>query len=171
MRADGPEAPGELIAARVIGKRPTLKDDQREMVRRLLVDSEGVVVVIGEAGTGKTYATVAAAEGWGMPGWSSMPAPRPGARPTSCAPRDCRRRASPPCLPTSTGVRTIEGFRQEHGVKDPDRALGRALDSSRSAEPAREQAQQRFRQSQRELGRIKEAARTRDMDLSLGIGR
>jgi conjugative relaxase-like TrwC/TraI family protein len=64
MRAEGPEPAGEFAAARVIGKRPTLKDDQREMVRRLLVDSEGVVVVIGEAGTGKTYATAAAAEGW-----------------------------------------------------------------------------------------------------------
>lgn len=67
------------------------------------------------------------------------------------------------------GVRTIEGYRQEHGVKDPDHAFGR--DTSRSAERAREQAQQRLRQSQRELGRIKEAARTRDMGFSLGIGR
>jgi ATP-dependent exoDNAse (exonuclease V) alpha subunit len=78
MRAEGPDPVGELAAARVIGKRPTLKDDQREMVRRLLVDPEGVVVVIGEAGTGKTYATAAAAEGWadvgmelraGAPSW------------------------------------------------------------------------------------------------------
>ncbi|MBW8060539.1 MAG: relaxase domain-containing protein [Solirubrobacterales bacterium] len=68
MRAEGPGAAGELVATRVIGKRPTLKDDQREMVRRLLVDSEGVVVVIGEAGTGKSYATAAAAEGWGDAG-------------------------------------------------------------------------------------------------------
>ncbi|HZK15136.1 MAG TPA: hypothetical protein VFC52_00915, partial [Solirubrobacterales bacterium] len=67
------------------------------------------------------------------------------------------------------GVRTIAGFRQEHGVKDPEHAFGR--DTGRSAERAREQARQRLRESQRELGRIKEAARTRDMDLSLGIGR
>jgi conjugative relaxase-like TrwC/TraI family protein len=55
---------GELIAARVIASRPTLKDDQREMVRRLLAGREGIVVVIGEAGTGKSFATVACAEGW-----------------------------------------------------------------------------------------------------------
>jgi conjugative relaxase-like TrwC/TraI family protein len=68
MRAQGPTPAGELIAARVIGARPTLKDDQREMVRRLLASGEGVAVVIGEAGSGKTFAIVAAAEGWGQAG-------------------------------------------------------------------------------------------------------
>jgi TrwC relaxase/AAA domain len=68
MRAQGPTPAGELIAARVIGSRPTLKADQREMVRRLLTDAEGVAVVIGEAGTGKTFAIVAAAEGWAQAG-------------------------------------------------------------------------------------------------------
>ena len=50
----------KLIAARVIHARPTLKSDQREMVRRLLTNPEGLAVVIGEAGTGKTFATLAA---------------------------------------------------------------------------------------------------------------
>jgi conjugative relaxase-like TrwC/TraI family protein len=68
MRAQGPPPAGELIAARVIGSRPTLKADQREMVRCLLTDPEGVAVVIGEAGTGKTFAIVAAAEGWTQAG-------------------------------------------------------------------------------------------------------
>ena len=68
MRAQGPPPAGELIAARVIGARPTLKADQREMVRRLLSDPEGVAVVIGEAGTGKTFAIIAAAEGWAQAG-------------------------------------------------------------------------------------------------------
>jgi len=68
MRTQGPDAAGELIAARVIHARPTLKDDQREMVRRLLTNPEGVAVVIGEAGTGKTFAIVAAAEGWAQAG-------------------------------------------------------------------------------------------------------
>jgi hypothetical protein len=66
------------------------------------------------------------------------------------------------------GVSEIERYRQEHGVKDPNHALGR--DSGRSAERAREQARQRLRQSQRELRRIKEAARVRDMGRSMGIG-
>jgi len=68
MKAEGPTPAGELIAARVISARPTLKDDQRELVQRLLTGGEGVVVVIGEAGTGKTYALVAAAEGWAQAG-------------------------------------------------------------------------------------------------------
>ncbi len=64
MKAEGPTPAGDLAAARVISERPNLKADQRELVRHLLTSSEGVVVVIGEAGTGKTYALVAAAEGW-----------------------------------------------------------------------------------------------------------
>jgi conjugative relaxase-like TrwC/TraI family protein len=68
MRAQGPPLAGELIAARVIHARPTLKADQREMVRRLLTTPEGVAVVIGEAGTGKTFATLGAAEGWAQAG-------------------------------------------------------------------------------------------------------
>jgi ATP-dependent exoDNAse (exonuclease V) alpha subunit len=60
---------GELAAKRVIGERPTLKDDQREMVYRLLAVREGIVAVIGEAGTGKSFATVAAAEGWAHAGF------------------------------------------------------------------------------------------------------
>jgi hypothetical protein len=68
MRAQGPDPAGELIAARVIGTRPTLKADQREMIRRLLTSREGVAVVIGEAGTGKILAIVSAAEGWAQAG-------------------------------------------------------------------------------------------------------
>jgi conjugative relaxase-like TrwC/TraI family protein len=68
MRAQGPDAAGELIAARVIGARPSLKADQREMVRRLLTNPEGVAIAIGEAGSGKTFAIVAAAEGWAQAG-------------------------------------------------------------------------------------------------------
>ncbi len=55
---------GEIVAGRVLDGRPSLKPDQREMVRRLLCDGEGLVVTIGEAGTGKTYAVSAAASGW-----------------------------------------------------------------------------------------------------------
>jgi conjugative relaxase-like TrwC/TraI family protein len=68
MRTQGPDPAGELIAARIIRARPTLKADQREMIRRLLTSPEGVAVVIGEAGSGKTFAIVAAAEGWAQAG-------------------------------------------------------------------------------------------------------
>jgi hypothetical protein len=60
---------GELVAARVIAARPTMNPGQREMVRRLLAGREGIAVVIGEAGTGKSFATVAAAEGWAQAGF------------------------------------------------------------------------------------------------------
>jgi conjugative relaxase-like TrwC/TraI family protein len=60
---------GELVAARVIAARPTLKPDQREMIRRLLSGREGIAVVVGEAGTGKSFATVACAEGWAQAGF------------------------------------------------------------------------------------------------------
>lgn len=68
MKAQGLPPAGELIAARVMAARPTLKADQRELVRRLLTSPEGVIVVIGEAGTGKTFAIAAAAEGWAQAG-------------------------------------------------------------------------------------------------------
>jgi hypothetical protein len=54
----------EIVVSRVLAARPSMKPDQRAMVERLLGGGEGVVVVIGEAGTGKTYALVAAAHGW-----------------------------------------------------------------------------------------------------------
>ena len=59
---------GEIVAARVIAARPSLKPDQRRMVERLLSGGEGLVVVVGEAGTGKTYAVTAAASGWAEAG-------------------------------------------------------------------------------------------------------
>ena len=68
MRNEGPTPAGELIAARAIHARPTLKDDQREMVRRLLGERDGLSIVIGEAGSGKSFAIVAAAEGWARAG-------------------------------------------------------------------------------------------------------
>jgi conjugative relaxase-like TrwC/TraI family protein len=68
MAAEARGQAGDIAAQRVIRERPTLKDDQREMVYRLLTVKEGIVVVIGEAGTGKSFATVAAAEGWASVG-------------------------------------------------------------------------------------------------------
>jgi len=59
---------GELIAARVLSAHPSLKADQRRMVKRLLGGGEGLSIVVGEAGTGKTYATLSAAEGWAAVG-------------------------------------------------------------------------------------------------------
>jgi conjugative relaxase-like TrwC/TraI family protein len=54
----------EVSVARVLAARSTIKPDQRAMVERLTTGGEQLVVVVGEAGTGKTFATVAAAEAW-----------------------------------------------------------------------------------------------------------
>jgi conjugative relaxase-like TrwC/TraI family protein len=54
----------EIVVARVLAQRPSMKPDQRAMVERLLARGEGLVMVIGEAGAGKTYAIAAAAQGW-----------------------------------------------------------------------------------------------------------
>lgn len=54
----------EVSVARVLATRSTIKPDQRAMVERLTRGGEQLVVVVGEAGTGKTFATVAAAEAW-----------------------------------------------------------------------------------------------------------
>jgi conjugative relaxase-like TrwC/TraI family protein len=62
----------ELVVSRVLAQRPSMKPDQEAMVRRLLTGGEGIVVVIGEAGTGKTYAVVAAAQGWAIEGKPSQ---------------------------------------------------------------------------------------------------
>jgi conjugative relaxase-like TrwC/TraI family protein len=53
-----------VVVSRVLVQRPSLKPDQRRLVERLLSGGEGVIVVVGEAGTGKTYALAAAARGW-----------------------------------------------------------------------------------------------------------
>ncbi len=66
--ADDRAVAGELIAARVIAKRGSLKADQRAMVEHLLIGGEGLAMVVGEAGSGKTYAVLAAAEGWSAAG-------------------------------------------------------------------------------------------------------
>jgi conjugative relaxase-like TrwC/TraI family protein len=64
----GSSASASLGAERVIAERPGLKADQREMIRQLLTEPGRISVVIGEAGTGKTYAIVAAAQAWAREG-------------------------------------------------------------------------------------------------------
>jgi conjugative relaxase-like TrwC/TraI family protein len=54
----------EVLIARTLAARPSMKPDQVAMVRQLLSGGEGLAIVVGEAGSGKTYATTAAAEGW-----------------------------------------------------------------------------------------------------------
>lgn len=48
----------------VIADRPTLGDEQAEMVRQLCCSGHGIEVAVGRAGTGKTYALEAARRAW-----------------------------------------------------------------------------------------------------------
>ncbi|MGD9735970.1 MAG: MobF family relaxase [Solirubrobacterales bacterium] len=51
-------------AAAVLSAHPELSVEQATMVDRLLQDGDAIAVVVGRAGTGKTYALSAAREGW-----------------------------------------------------------------------------------------------------------
>ena len=56
-------------AAAVLASRPELTDEQTRMVNRLLTDGDAVAVVVGRAGTGKTYTLDAARQGWQADGY------------------------------------------------------------------------------------------------------
>ncbi len=65
MAASGAFAVADpIVVSRVLASRSTIKADQRAMVEWLTRGGEQLVLVVGEAGTGKTFATVAAAEAW-----------------------------------------------------------------------------------------------------------
>jgi hypothetical protein len=68
------------------------------------------------------------------------------------------------------GVSQIERYRQEHGIKDPSKALGR--EAKRGAERARQEAaRRRLHEIKRVLGLGQQVSRTRAAGRSLGIGR
>jgi hypothetical protein len=54
----------EPVVERALARRPQLSIEQVEMVRRLTTDGDGIAVVVGRAGTGKTTALAAAHEAW-----------------------------------------------------------------------------------------------------------
>jgi ATP-dependent exoDNAse (exonuclease V) alpha subunit len=50
--------------ARAVGERPTLSAEQRKMVERLCLSGDRVAVVVGRAGTGKTFVLGVARAAW-----------------------------------------------------------------------------------------------------------
>ena len=76
-------------------------------------------------------------------------------------PSDPERRSS-----WDKGVSEIERFRQRHGVKDPEHALGQGHEH----EWSREQARERLQQRQVELGRTQEQGIELEADNSMEIG-
>ncbi|MBW8059270.1 MAG: AAA family ATPase [Solirubrobacterales bacterium] len=66
------------------------------------------------------------------------------------------------------GVSVIEGFRLEHGVKDPDHALGH--ESGQEHDWSRDEARQRLQERQVELQRTQERGVDHDIGHSMEIG-
>jgi hypothetical protein len=54
----------QTTVERVLAARPSLSAEQAAMVRRLATSGDGVEVVVGKAGSGKTHALAAAREAW-----------------------------------------------------------------------------------------------------------
>jgi len=67
--AEGAGTADADAVGRALAGRPTLGDDQAEMVRALTRSGDGVQVVRAPAGTGKTYALDAAREAWAGSGY------------------------------------------------------------------------------------------------------
>jgi conjugative relaxase-like TrwC/TraI family protein len=83
---------------RALMRRPTIAGEQAEIVRRLVLDGDGVAVAIGQAGTGKTFALAAAREAWEGSGYRVMGAAlRAGPRSSSRTGLGSRARASRRC--------------------------------------------------------------------------
>ena len=55
---------GEPALRAAVAARPTLAAEQQQMVDHLCLGGDGVSVVVGKAGTGKTFALGAAREAW-----------------------------------------------------------------------------------------------------------
>ncbi len=57
------------VVATAIAARPSISEEQADMVAELCLAGSGVAVVVGAAGTGKTFALAAAHEGWERSGY------------------------------------------------------------------------------------------------------
>lgn len=62
--AEGAGVVPDAVLSEVLARRPTLGDEQAEMVTRLTTSGNGIDVVCAAAGTGKTYTLDAAREAW-----------------------------------------------------------------------------------------------------------
>ncbi len=68
-RNTGAGVTGESAVRDAVVSRPSLSAEQRLMVERLCLEGDGVSVVVGKAGTGKTFALAAAREAWQAAGY------------------------------------------------------------------------------------------------------
>lgn len=68
-RASGAAIVGGPAVQRALTARPTLSEEQRRVIESLCRDGDGVAVVCGRAGTGKTFALSAARAAWQAAGY------------------------------------------------------------------------------------------------------
>jgi hypothetical protein len=88
-----------------IASRPTISAEQATMVRRLTAEGSAIAVVVGQAGTGKTFALAAARETWeasGIPVVGTALARRAAGELEDSA--GIRARASPLCSTSCAGT-------------------------------------------------------------------
>jgi conjugative relaxase-like TrwC/TraI family protein len=71
-RSIGAGVAGDPAVRAAVASRPTLSAEQQRMVEQLCLDGDGVSVVVGKAGTGKTFALAAAREAWQAAGYPVM---------------------------------------------------------------------------------------------------
>ncbi len=103
LRGAGRSCASEQIAAAVIERRASIGADQAEMVRRLLSDGDGIALVVGRPGTGKTYALNGAAEGWAAAGIGVR-----GAAPTRAAAAELEAAAGIPTVSVAALIVELE---------------------------------------------------------------
>lgn len=70
--AEGAGIVDPVIVARTLAVRPTLADEQREMIATLLRRGAGIEVVAAAAGTGKTFSLDAARDAWQTDGYQVL---------------------------------------------------------------------------------------------------
>jgi hypothetical protein len=102
-RRVGAGAAEPAAVQRALARRPTIGRDQAEMVRRLCSDGDRVQVVVGPAGTGKTFALDAAREAWEASGFTVVGA--------AVARRAARR------MEEATGIRSTSVAALQHDLR------------------------------------------------------
>ena len=100
------------VVEKVLGRRPTIGPDQAEMVRALATQGNGVAIVVGRPGTGKTFALNAAAEAWSAAGFVVR-----GAAPTRVAAAELEAAAGIPSVSLSALLAELDDrAANEHGM-------------------------------------------------------
>jgi len=96
-----------------IERRPTLSDEQRALVRELCLAGHGVEVVVGKAGSGKTFALGAAREAWENSGYEVIG--------TALSARAAAELEAGSGIPSTTLARLAHWRLEDHGL--PNRCV------------------------------------------------